>query len=201
MDSKQKKKKRDIWFVKAFVIAFALTMVFGILSEKILVNTSWQISIVVIIVLLSISLFFDMIGTAIIVVDPIPFNAMASKKIKGARNSIKIVKAQNMLASIFCDVIGDIGGILSGAMGVGLALALQSKTGAWYDEYISVFISALIAGFSISVKALLRMFAKRHSHTIVKKAGQLLSIFVSENRKSKSHSVRHKIRESKNKVL
>lgn len=189
---RKNKKKIDLWFAKAFIIAFVLTIVFGLLSESILDETSWVVATIVILVLMAIALFFDMIGTAVILADPVSFNAMASKRIKGAKNGLKIIKAQNMVTSICSDVIGDIIGILSGAMGVGLALSLMSPQNAWYNPYLSILVSALIAAISISIKAIVRMLAKKHCHKIVWNVGKLMTILISEQKSKKQKNQKSK---------
>ncbi|MCL2598569.1 MAG: hypothetical protein FWD76_01485 [Firmicutes bacterium] len=188
----KKKRKFDKWILKAFVLAFVLTLVFATISDTVLLDAGWILAIVVIAVLMVVTVFFDMIGTAVMIADPVPFHAMASKRVKGARNALRVIKAQNMVTSICSDIIGDIGGILSGALGVGLAITLLSEKGAWYDPYLSIFVSACIASLTIALRAFVRGIAKKRSQKIVWRMGLMMIPFVSEskNKKGKKQKTR-----------
>ena len=56
-----------------------------------------------------------MIGTAVQSAEEKPFHSLAARKVKGARESISVIRHAPQLANLCCDVIGDIAGIISGA--------------------------------------------------------------------------------------
>lgn len=62
-----------------------------------------------------INILFDMIGTAVQSAEEKPFHSLAARKVKGARESISVIRHAPQLANLCCDVIGDIAGIISGA--------------------------------------------------------------------------------------
>ena len=55
-----------------------------------------------------------MVGMAVQVADIKVFNAMAAKKVKGAKIALIMIKNAPKLSTICNDVIGDICGIISG---------------------------------------------------------------------------------------
>ena len=58
-------------------------------------------------------IFFDIIGVAVTVANEHEFHAKATKKVKGSKDSIKLIRNAPKVANICADVIGDICGVLS----------------------------------------------------------------------------------------
>ena len=58
----------------------------------------------------------EIIGVAVTVAKEEEFHAKATKKIKGAKTSLKLIKNASKVANICADVIGDVCGVLSGAV-------------------------------------------------------------------------------------
>lgn len=57
---------------------------------------------------------YDWYGCSVIAEEK-PFHSLAARKVKGARESISVIRHAPQLANLCCDVIGDIAGIISGA--------------------------------------------------------------------------------------
>ena len=111
MENKKKQskfKKYFRWPLIVLVLSFTLSMAFGVLSEIALSGAGIAISIVVIIVFLFIAIITDMIGVAITACDEKNFRAMASRKVRGAKEAIILQKNADRVSSIFADILGDI---------------------------------------------------------------------------------------------
>ena len=92
-DEKHKKaKKKNLWPLYALIITLFLSFVFSLLSELILGNTNLVIAYVLIIIIILISIFFDMIGTAATACDIEPCFSMWAPKLNGAKMAVKIFK-------------------------------------------------------------------------------------------------------------
>ena len=178
--------KRDRWWVwpiKIFFLAVALSLSFSILSELVMSNTGFVVAIICIIFFISVSVFTDMIGGAVTACDEEPFKAMASRKVRGAREALGIIKNADKVASLCADVIGDVCGILSGAAGASI-LVLLIKDGATqaYEIIIASLVSALIAGFTIFGKAIFKRYAMDNCNKIILGLGKFCSIFTKKNK-------------------
>ena len=147
-DPKQKSKKIKkqtkqqspyIWPIKVLVLSFALTIFFGISSELLLSGAGIAISILIIVIFVAIAIVSDMIGVAITACNVQPFRAMASKKVRGAKEAIKLLNKADRVSSICCDVIGDICGILSGAAGASIIVKIVSESSS---TALSIIISS-----------------------------------------------------------
>ena len=75
-------------------------------------------------IVILIGVLFDLVGVAVTVANEEDFHAQASKKIKGSKTAIKMIRNSAKVANICNDVIGDICGVLSGAISAMLAVRI-----------------------------------------------------------------------------
>lgn len=172
-----KKKKLWLWPLIVFVLAVFLSFIFAMLSELVLTKTTIIISILVIVVLMALSIMFDVFGLAVASCDIEPFTAMASKKIKGSKQALILIKHADRVSSICNDVLGDVCGILSGAAGASITLKLAVFSSGFLNILIASIVSAVIAGITIGGKSLFKKFAIDHSTSITLFIARFLNIF------------------------
>ena len=103
------------------------------------------------------------------------FHAKASKKIDGAKTSIKLIRNAPKVSSICADVVGDVCGILSGGIGTIVAMKITSSYGLEFD--LQVIISAIVAALTIGGKAKCKLIAQEYSSQIVDKFTKILNLF------------------------
>lgn len=182
---KKKQPKWWVWPVKILVIAVFLSLSFSVLSEMLLSSVGIAISVLVIVLLLAVGIISDMIGVASTACSIEPFAAMRSRKVKGAKLAMSLVKNSEKVASICNDVVGDICGILSGAAGASIAVKFVSENmGNSLQILIAGAVSAVIAGLTIFGKAVCKKYAIDNSTKIILGVGKCLSIF-SRNKDAK----------------
>ena len=85
------------------------------------------LALILLFIIIALGIFFDIIGTAATAAALPPFNARAAKKVFGAYQAVKITKNASAVANYCNDVIGDIAGTLSGAIGAGIVFSLTDK--------------------------------------------------------------------------
>ncbi len=180
---KNKKPSKYAWPIKAGVLTLALSLTFGILSEMILSDTNMIIAIIVILVLMVLSIVFDIIGVAFACCPLEPILAMASRKVKGSKEAISLVRNGDVVSSVCSDIIGDICGILSGAAGTAVAAKfIMGQTGSVAILIASV-VSAIIAAFTVFGKAMCKKLAIDRSVSIVSFVGRVLGVFTRNKNK------------------
>lgn len=179
MKKNDKKKSKNFWLwpVKILLLAIFLSLGFSLLSELSLSNTSIIVAVIVILVFLIISIFFDMLGLAVASCSLEPFTAMAARKVKGAKQAIDLVKNADKVSSICNDVIGDVCGILSGAAGASIVAKIALTGGGFMTIFIPSLISAIIAGLTIFGKAALKRVAINHCDGITLKLAKFINFF------------------------
>lgn len=166
------KSKQNIkWILLITSLTFVISMIFSYLSETILKKSNIIIELLVLLTVILIGIIFDMIGVAVTTCAEYPFHAMASRKIKGAKTAIKLIKNKDKVSSFCNDVIGDICGIVSGTAGVIIATSIAK------DSIIcSLLVTATISSLTIGGKALGKKVAVNKSESITKIVSKILSI-------------------------
>lgn len=170
---KSKNKNEWNWVIKVTILSFVLSIVFSFISDTAVENLSIIPALLVLILVVFVGVVFDIIGVAVTVADESEFHAKATKKIKGAKESINLIKNASQVSNLCADVIGDICGVLSGAISAGIAIKITSAIGIQYN--IQFLISAFVAGFTIGGKALGKGFARRHATKIITILGESIS--------------------------
>lgn len=166
------------WPIKIFLLAFALSLFFGITSEFLLSGAGVIVSILLILILIAVAVITDMIGVAVTACKVEPFTAMAARKVSGAKESLLLIKNSEKVSSLCNDVIGDVCGILSGAAGASITLKIiLNNPNDSIKIIIASLISALIAGLTIFGKALGKKYAITNGDKIIIKLGKLLTLF------------------------
>ena len=106
---KAKKENSDIkWFVTIFITTFILSIVFSYISTNAISSLELFPAILILILTIFIGILFDIVGVAVTVAKEEELHAKASKKIQGAKTSIKLIRNSAKVANICADVIGDI---------------------------------------------------------------------------------------------
>ena len=176
--------KKDNWIIKAFLMTFFIAFLFNAVTNVVIENCNNIALIVFSILFIVLGIIFDIIGTSVLTANEATFHAKSSKKIKGAKESINLIKNSNQIASICNDVIGDICGIGSGSVGAMLSIFISNKTGI-NVVYTTLFISSLISSLTVGGKAIGKKFAVKQSDIIIEKVGIILSIFSKKDNKQK----------------
>ncbi len=179
MNNKKKKNSKPkpwLWPIKILILAIVLSFSFSLISELLLSKAHLIVAVLVIVVFIALSIFFDMLGLATASANLETFNAMASRKVKGSKQAIALVKNADKVSSVCADVIGDVCGILSGAAGASI-LAKIAIVGDVKQVIIASIISAVIAGLTIFGKASFKKFAINHANNITLKFAQVINFF------------------------
>lgn len=187
LKGKHKKNKKhavkNTWPYKVFVLAMALSLAFSILSTFLLGSAGIIVSIIIIVVFISISIVTDMIGVAVTACTKEPFMAMCSKKVRGAKEGLMLIRNADKVASLCADVIGDICGVLSGSAGASIVvqITLNVKSTS-LCILISGIVTAFIAAVTIFGKALGKRVAMDKCNGLILKVGAFLSLFTKQNK-------------------
>ena len=118
---------------------------------------------------------------------------MASKKVRGAKEALKLLSKADRVSSICCDVIGDVCGILSGAAGASIVVKFALEAESPLSIIIASLVSAVVASMTIFGKSICKKYAIDNSTSIVIKVGKVLSWFTPQNKdKNKKQSRKEK---------
>lgn len=174
-NNKSQNNETRIWFIKVFIMTFVLSLAFSFISSNGVSKLSLVPAIIILIVVILIGILFDIIGVAVTVANEEEFHAKATKKVKGSKTSLRLIKNAPRVANICADVIGDICGVLSGSIGALISMKIVQNFNLPID--IQPLLSALIAALTVGGKALGKGFANKNSTKIVHKFGLFLNFF------------------------
>lgn len=183
--SKKEKAKQSQkrWVLTVVILSFVLSIVMSLLTSIFVESAGLFVALMALIVLVMLGIITDIIGTAVTSAEDQPFIAMASKRIPGAKQAIKLVRMAEKVSSLLNDVVGDIVGIVSGSAGSVIALSLV-KLGV-PGTIASVLIAAFTSAFMIGGKAYGKGFAIENSAKIVLQVGKVMALFESKKKAKK----------------
>ena len=173
---KHKEKADKSWIVKIILITFIVSLLFATISETIIPNVNLILGIIILIVFIIIGVLFDMVGVAVTAADEVPFNSMASRKVRCANIAIKFKKNAAKVSSFCNDVIGDICGVISGSVGVIISTSLSKITGINLLS-VTLFVTAIIASITIGLKAICKSYAINKANIILYEFSKIVFIF------------------------
>jgi CBS domain containing-hemolysin-like protein len=165
------------WAATAFCLAVALSAALSLASEAMLSGAGLAIALFILCLFILLGILFDIIGVAVTAADPKPFHSMAAHKVKGAKESLKLLKNASTVSSVCNDVVGDICGIVSGTTTTVIVVRLQGLLDFVPALVLSVGLTALVSGFTIGGKALGKGVAMKSSTKVVYFVGRVISVF------------------------
>jgi len=170
------KKKTNIkWLIKIITISLVASVVFTLASTEILGRAGYIMSFAILAVFIIIGIIFDVIGIAVTAASEAPFNSMATRRQKGAAESLKLVKNANRVTCYCNDVIGDVTGIVSGTTAALIAARLMDGFNT-ESLMFPVLISAVVTGLTVGGKAVGKTLAFNKSTEIVFGTGRVFNI-------------------------
>ena len=169
------------WVIKAFILTFFLALIISGISNVIVEKCGFIVLLIITVLIVILGIIFDIIGTAVLTADEATFHAKASNKIKGSRESIKLIKNASNIANFCNDIVGDICGIVSGSMGAMIAIYASANLNI-NNTLTALLISSIISSIMVGGKAIGKNIAVKKSDEIIFMVGSIISKFTKENK-------------------
>jgi hypothetical protein len=163
------------WVIVITIWTFIMAIIFNIITESLVQNLDIFLAFIILIIIILIGIFFDIIGIAVTTAEEKPFHAMAANKVEEAKYAIKLVRNAGQVSNFCNDVIGDISGIISGAVGTTVIYKLISIYDIKNGSVLSIIITSLIASFTVGGKAFGKSVAILYSEKIIFQTAKLLN--------------------------
>ena len=156
------------------IVTFLVSLAFNLGSNSVLSFVPLTIGLVLLLFIILIGVIFDIIGVSATAGEEAPFHAMASNRVFGAKQAIWLVRNADSVSTFCNDLIGDVAGTLSGAIGVAIVFNLGDLSAGLGETLANTFIVALIAAFTVGGKSIGKNFAISNSTTILIIVGRIL---------------------------
>jgi Mg2+/Co2+ transporter CorB len=153
---------------------FALSVVLNLGSNSVLSFLPLTLSFLLLLFIIFIGVIFDIIGVAATAGEEAPFHAMASNRLAGAKQAIWLVRNADGVSTFCNDLIGDVAGTLSGAIGVAVIFQLKSFSLGIGEALATTVMVALVAAFTVGGKSIGKSFAISKSTAILTVVGRIL---------------------------
>ncbi len=141
------------WVIIISIWTFVMAAIFSVITESLVQNLKTLLAFIVLITIITIGIIFDTIGIAVTTAEERPFHAMAANGIEEAKHAIKLVRNASQVSNFCNDVIGDISGIISGAVGTTIIYNIINKYDLKNGAILSVAITSFIASLTVGGKA------------------------------------------------
>ena len=172
--AKKERNKTIRWVVTIFFITMLVSGVISLVSDQIMSASGIVVAFLILFVIILVGIVFDIIGVAVTSADEKPFHSMASRKVPGAQDAIKLMRNAERVSSICNDVIGDICGVVSGSASATIAAqVLRSFEFSW-PQLVTLIMSALVAGLTVGGKAIGKTVAINSCTKIVYNVGRII---------------------------
>ena len=174
---KKERNKTIRWVLTIFFVTILISGIISLVSEEVMAVSGIAVAFVILLAIVLVGILFDIIGVAVTSADERPFNAMAARKVPGAKQAIKLLHNAERVSSICNDVIGDICGVISGSASATIAAQVLQNFEFTWPRVVSLVMSALVAGLTVGGKAIGKTFAINSSTVIVHSVGKVLYFF------------------------
>ena len=172
--AKKERNKTLRWVLTIFLITIIVSAVISFTSDFIMARSSMMVAFIILLAIVFIGIVFDVIGVAVTSADEKPFHSMASRKVPGAQEAIRLLRNAERVSSICNDVVGDICGVISGSAAATIAAQVLSNIEMTFEKLIPLVMSALVAGLTVGGKAMGKTFAINSCTKIVHGVGKIV---------------------------
>ena len=151
---------------------FCATVVSFITNSAVEHITAVYLVFLILLLVVGVGVIFDAIGVASMSANIVPFNARSARKAPGAAITLKLLRKADVVANTCCDVIGDICGIVSGALGATLVVIIGD--GFQSTVLLSALMAGLVSSLTVGGKAIMKGIAIHNADRIMETVGILL---------------------------
>lgn len=156
----EKNKKRQVvktdykWSITITIFTFFMSVALSYLLDNLLKDVNIFVGVILLLSVILIGIIFDIIGVSVTSADQKLFHSMAANRIQEGKIAIDLIKNADKVSSFCNDVIGDMAGIISGALGASLLSKIYDKFSDINIALIGTLITASVAGFTVGGKSI-----------------------------------------------
>ena len=173
--SSRERSKTTRWVITVFLTTIVVSGIISLLSEEVMSQSGILAAFAILFVIVTVGILFDVVGVAVTSADEKPFHSMASRRVPGAREALRLLRNAERVSSICNDVVGDFCGVVSGAASATIAARLLNHFVFSWPQLITLVMSALVAGLTVGGKAVGKTIAIHNCTEIVYQVGKLLN--------------------------
>ena len=171
---KEEARRTRRWVITIFFATIGISAAISLVSDFVMGNSSMFVAFLILLMIVFVGILFDIVGMAVATADEKPFHAMAARKVRGAKECIRLLRNAERVSSICNDVVGDICGVVSGSASATIAAQILSNFELSFASVVPLMLSSLVAALTVGGKAVGKGIAVSSCTEIVYHAGQVI---------------------------
>ena len=173
------------WVVTIVIWTFFISSFMQMIQAGLMSRVTLLVACLMLFSFVLIGVIFDIIGVAVTAASEVPFHSLAARRVRGAKEAIRLIRNADKVGSFCNDVIGDIVGIVSGSATTAIVVMLNAFSSGDYEFILSICLAGLVAAMTIGGKAVGKGIAMMYCNTIIFTVGKLVSFVAPIKRESK----------------
>ena len=157
--------------ILTFVISILLSTIFTSLSTLGIV-----LALCLLFTFIALGILFDILGIAVTSCPEAPFHSMATRRVRGAKESIWLIRNNEKTANFCNDIIGDITGIVSGTTAVMIAGNLAKFFPFISITVLQIVVTGIVAGLTVGGKSIGKNIGINKDKEIMTFVGRVMHI-------------------------
>jgi len=174
------------WVITSVIWTFFISSIMQMISVGFISRVTLFIACLLLFSFILIGIIFDIIGVAVTAASEIPFHSLASRRIRGAKESIRLIRNADKVGNFCNDVIGDIASVIAGSATAAIVVMLNAFSQHNYEYILNIAMAGFVSALMVGGKAIGKGIAISYSNKIIFTVGKLISWFnFSHNRDKK----------------
>lgn len=159
------------------MVAFVLGLCSTLLSQTVVKGiTVVAIAFAVLLAVIAVGIVFDIVGVAVAAAQAAPLHSRAASAVRGAKEALVLIRNAHQVASFCNDVVGDVSGTLSGAIGITIVYQIvNASASAGEVVWGTTVMTAAVASLVVGGKAFGKVYAIRYGTEIIFRVGQVIA--------------------------
>ncbi len=186
-DSKQKKfikirsnnvgnrKVSYKWVVTIIIWTFFISAFMQMIQTGLMHRVTLLVACLLLFSFILIGIVFDIIGVSVTAASEVPFHSLAARRIRGAKEAIRLIRNADKVGNFCNDVIGDIAGIVSGSATTAIVVMLNVLSEGNLEFVLSIVLAGLVAALTVGGKAIGKGIAILNCNSIIFAVGKMIS--------------------------
>ncbi len=166
------------WVVTIIIWTFFISSFMQMIQAGLMSRVTLLVACVLLFSFILIGIIFDIVGVAVTAASEVPFHSLAARRVRGAKESIRLIRNADKVGNFCNDVIGDIAGIISGSATTAIVVMLNLLSTGNNEFILSVVLAGLVAALTVGGKAFGKGIAITHCNSIIFKVGKIVSFIL-----------------------
>lgn len=163
------------WVVTIIIWTFFISSFMQMIQAGLMSRVTLLVACLLLFSFIFVGIIFDIVGVAVTAASEVPFHSLASRRVRGAKEAIRLIRNADKVGNFCNDVIGDIAGIISGSATAAIVLMLTAFGDGRHEYILNIVLAGLVAALTVGGKALGKGIAILNCNSIVFAVGKIVS--------------------------